>query len=88
MGGDIDKNSKRVLAIGVLFAAVGILALGIALTQPEMKDERAREANEIFNPEYSVEQKAEVLATLSASSTGADVSEEEKLRILESLSTQ
>lgn len=88
MGYDLEKNSKRVLAVGVLFAAVGIVALVIALTQPAMKDGLERSAEDIFDPEYTVKQKAEILATLSASSTGADVPEEEKLRILESLQAQ
>ena len=82
-----ERNSKRVLAAGVLFAAVGLLALGITLMQPSVRDERAQNPDEIFG-EYTVEEKADILATLSASSTGADIPEEEKLRILESLRTQ
>lgn len=81
-----EKNSKRVLAVGVLFASVGIVALILALTQPVVRDERERNAEDIFNPDYTVEQKAEVLASLSASSTGADIPESEKLKILKSLS--
>ncbi len=80
-----EKNSKRVLAVGILFAAVGIVALLVALMQPSMKDVREQSAEDIFDPEYTVEQKAEILATLNASSTGVDVPEEEKLRILDSL---
>ena len=85
MGTDVEKSSKRVLAVGVLFAAVGIVALIVSLTQPTMRDGRERNAADIFDPEYTVEQKAEILATLSASSTGSEISEEEKLRVLQSL---
>lgn len=82
---DAEARSKRVLAIGILFAAVGIVSLGIALMQTEIPDGRERNASEIFNDEYTVEEKAEILAVLSASSTGADIPEEEKLRVLQSL---
>ena len=85
MGTDVEKSSKRVLAVGVLFAAVGIVALIVSLTQPTMRDGRERNAADIFDPEYTVEPKAEILATLSASSTGSEISEEEKLRVLQSL---
>lgn len=82
---DAEARSKRVLAIGVLFAAVGIVSLGIALMQTEIPDGRERNASDIFNDEYTIEEKAEILAVLSASSTGADIPEEEKLRVLQSL---
>lgn len=88
MEGDLERKSKHVLAIGILFAVVGILALLIALMQPRVEDERVRSAGDIFDPEYTVEQKADVLATLSASSTGADIPESEKLKVLKSLSEE
>lgn len=79
-----EKNARRILALGVLFATVGILALVITLMQPTVQDERERLANEIFQP--SNEEKHEVMAELQATnSTGSDVSEEEKLRILKQL---
>ena len=82
-----EKNARRILAAGILFATIGILALVITLMQPSVQDERERMAGDIFS-EPTVEEKAEVLASLSASSTGADISEEEKLRVLESLQVQ
>lgn len=82
-----EQNARRMLAAGVLFATVGILALVITLMQPSVKDERERLAEEIFI-EPTTEEKAEILASLSASSTGAEIPEEEKLRVLESLKMQ
>lgn len=82
-----EQNARRILAAGILFATIGILALVITLMQPGVKDERERLADDIFS-QPTVQEKADVLATLSASSTGAGISEEEKLRVLESLRTQ
>ena|GEM_PF-4716660 len=82
-----EQNARRILAAGILFATVGILALVITLMQPTVQDERERLANEIFQP--SNEEKHEVLAELQASdSSGSEVSEAEKLRVLQSLQTQ
>jgi hypothetical protein len=79
-----EQNARRILAIGVLFATVGVLALVITLMQPSVQDERAEFAEEIFRP--SDEEKRQVLTELSASDTsGAQVSEEEKLRVLKEL---
>lgn len=83
-----DKNARRILAMGVLFATVGILSLVITLMQPTVQDERERLAGEIFT-EVSVEDKAAVLNDLSASDPeGEEISEEEKLRVLQALSAQ
>jgi isopenicillin N synthase-like dioxygenase len=82
-----EKNARRILAIGVLFATIGILALVITLMQPTVQDEKERLANEIFQP--SNEEKHEVMAELQASdSSGSEVSEAEKLRVLQSLQSQ
>ncbi len=82
-----EKNARRILAIGVLFATVGILALVITLMQPTVQDERERLAQEIFQP--SNEEKHEVMAELKATNTsGSEVSKEEKLRVLQSLRAQ
>lgn len=82
-----EKNARRILAVGVLFATVGILALVITLMQPTVQDERERFANEIFQP--TNEEKHEVLAELQATNnTGKDVPTEEKLRVLQELQAQ
>ena len=88
MGIDSEQNSRRILAVGILFATVGILALVITLMQPSVQDEKERLAQEIFDEDVSLEKKQEVLAALSASSTGKETPEREKLRVLESLSAQ
>ena len=86
---DSEKNARRMLAGGVLFATVGILALAITLMQPSVqKDEQQRLAEDIFDTEAEIAAKYEVLKALndsSASTSGAQLSEEEKLRVLESL---
>lgn len=82
-----DKNARRILAAGVLFATVGILALIITLMQPTVQDERERLAGEIFT-DAAVEEKSRVLNELSAMDDSEEVSEEEKLRVLEALSAQ
>lgn len=82
-----DKNARRILAIGVLFATVGVLALVITLMQPTVQDERERLAGEVFT-RVSVDEKSRVLNELSASDEPDEVSEEEKLRVLEALSAQ
>lgn len=80
-----EKNARRILAVGVLFATVGILSLVITLMQPTVRDEREELAQEIFRP--SEEEKRQVLTELSASDTsGAQVPEAEKLRVLKELS--
>src|SRR3989344_252245 len=81
-----EQNARRILAVGVLFATVGILALVITLMQPGVRDEQERLADEIFRP--SNEEKHEVLIKLQADSTGREVSDAEKLRVLESLRGQ
>lgn len=82
-----EKNARRILAVGVLFATVGVLALVITLMQPSVQDDTERLAQEIFQP--SNEEKHEVLAELQAEDpSGSEVSEEEKLRVLESLRGQ
>lgn len=82
-----EKNARRILAVGVLFATVGILALVITLMQPTIQNDRERLANEIFQP--SNEEKREVLAELQAvNASGADISTEEKLRVLQQLQMQ
>jgi len=86
MGIDSEQNSRRILAVGILFATVGILALVITLMQPSVQDEKQRLAEDIFDDEAELKAKQEILATLSASSTGKDIPEKEKLRVLESLS--
>ena len=88
MGIDSEKNLRRILVAGVLFATVGILALVITLMQPSVQDEKQRLAQKIFDEDISPEKKQEVLAALSASSTGKEMSEEEKFRVLESLQSQ
>ncbi|MBL8158186.1 hypothetical protein JNK62_01465 [bacterium] len=82
-----DKNARRILAIGVLFATVGVLALVITLMQPTVQDERERLANQVFS-DVPVEEKARILNELSASDEPDEISEEEKLRVLEALSQQ
>lgn len=81
-----EQNARRILAVGVLFATVGVLALVITLMQPSVQDEKERLANEIFQPNN--EEKHEVLAELQAESSGGEVSDAEKLRVLESLQAQ
>jgi isopenicillin N synthase-like dioxygenase len=79
-----EQGARRILAIGILFATVGILALVITLMQPTVQDEREQLAEEIFRP--SDEEKHQVLTELRASdNSGAQVSEEEKLRVLKEL---
>ena len=88
MGIDSEKSARRILAVGVLFATVGILALVITLMQPGVQDQKARLADEIFdeNAAAQVEAKHEILTQVSASDTsGASIPEEEKLRVLQSL---
>lgn len=82
-----DKNARRILAIGVLFATVGVLALVITLMQPTVQDERERLADQVFS-DVPVEEKARILNELSASDEPDEISEEEKLRVLEALSQQ
>jgi hypothetical protein len=82
-----EKNARRILAIGVLFATVGILALVITLMQPGVQDERERLAGEIFS-DVPVEEKSRILTELSASDEPEEISEEEKLRVLQALSEQ
>jgi hypothetical protein len=81
------QNARRILAIGILFATVGILALVITLMQPTVQDERERLAGEIFS-DVPVEEKSRVLNELSASDEPDEISEEEKLRVLQALSAQ
>jgi hypothetical protein len=91
MGADLERQSRRTLAIGVLFAAVGILALVIAVMQPAPVDPRERSAGDVFNARYVVEEKAEVLATVSAnasSSSESSLTEDEKLRLLQAIAEQ
>lgn len=78
-----EKNARRILAVGVLFATVGVLALVITLMQPTVRDERERLAQEIFQP--SNEEKHEVLRDLQADNPLGAVSREEKLRVLKTL---
>ncbi len=79
-----EKGVRRILAIGVLFAAIGILALVIALMQPMPENKGERLAREIFAT--TTEEKARVLQAVHASDrSGEEISEEEKLRVLESL---
>lgn len=90
---DSEKNARRMLAGGVLFATVGILALAITLMQPTAQEERERVADEIFDTEAEIAAKYEVLAALSASNASStrnaeEIPEEEKLRVLESLKVQ
>lgn len=81
-----EKSARRILAAGVLFATVGILALVITLMQPTVQDEQERLAGEIFKDSVPVEEKSRVLNELSASDTsGAEISTEEKMRILKEL---
>lgn len=82
-----EKNTRRVLAAGVLFATVGIVALIITLMQPNVQEEREKLAKEIFSTP-TPEEKMVILESLAASSTGSEVSVEEKLRVLESLRTK
>lgn len=82
-----DKNARRILAVGVLFATVGVLALIITLMQPSVQDERERLAGEVFS-EVPVEEKSRILNELSASDESDEISEEEKLRVLQALSAQ
>lgn len=80
-----EKNARRILAIGILFATVGVLALVITLMQPSVRDERERLAEEIFS-DVPAEEKSRVLNELSAADGSDEVSEEEKLRVLQALS--
>ncbi len=86
MSVESEKNARRILALGVLFATIGILALAITLMQPKVQDERERLAKDIFDDPAAVAAKYEVLTTLSASNNAEDIPEEEKLRVLKALS--
>lgn len=92
MATDSEKNARRMLAGGVLFATVGILALAITLMQPGVQDEQQRLAEDIFDTEAEIAAKYEVLKALDASTaTGTgrvQISEEEKLRVLQALSQE
>lgn len=86
---DSEKNARRMLAGGVLFATVGILALAITLMQPGVQEEQQRLVDDIFDTEAEIAAKYEILTALSASATGTgsvQISDEEKLRVLEALS--
>ncbi|MFZ2555952.1 MAG: hypothetical protein WAZ27_02135 [Minisyncoccia bacterium] len=89
---DSEKNARRMLAGGVLFATVGILALAITLMQPGIQAEQQRLADDVFDTEAEIAAKYEVLKALDASTaTGTgrvQVSKEEKLRVLQALSEE
>lgn len=82
-----EKSARRILAAGVLFATVGILALVITLMQPSVRDEQERLAGEIFQDRPSVEERGRVLDELTAAATtsGTELSIEERVRILDEL---
>src|SRR3989344_5370325 len=85
-GTSVHVRYHRRMEIGSEQNALGILALVITLMQPGVRDEQERLADEIFRP--SNEEKHEVLIKLQADSTGREVSDAEKLRVLESLRGQ
>ena len=87
MAGQDEKSSKRVLAVGVLFATVGLIALGIALMQPAPKDDRALEPEQVFTT-LSPEEKEQLHAQVTAEvgEPAPDLTEDDKRRLLETMS--
>jgi hypothetical protein len=80
-------EARRVLAISVLFAAVGIFAFVIAFLQPQAQDPRIRSLGDVVSPEdvaAEIERKEKLLNEVSAlDRSGASVPLEEKLRMLQ-----
>lgn len=87
MFADIGKNSLRILALSGLFALIGVVSLTIVLFQVPANKQKT--FSDVFpgadSPEEVLAAKHEVLASLSASSTQAETTEQQKLRVLESL---
>lgn len=90
MFADIEKNSLRILALSGLLALVGVVSLAIVLLQVPANERKT--FSDVFpeagSPEEVLAAKHEVLVSLSASSTQAETTEQQKLRVLESLRAQ
>ncbi|MFN0219235.1 MAG: hypothetical protein ACKVP4_10510 [Hyphomicrobium sp.] len=89
MDASSEKKARRMFAAAILFATVGILVFVTTLMRPTIGGENERLAEEIFDESIPVESKAQVLRELSAAdTTGKDISDDDKLRVLRSLQSQ
>ncbi len=88
MKAPVGERERQILAISVLFAAAGFFAFVVAYFQPTMPDSRVRSIDEFMtaDAEKEMDRREKILNEVSAlDRSGADIPEEVKLKVLQSL---